>query len=187
MLSNYPAPWTFSNHTTRQSAAWTGHGSAIGSTITSASTRAWSWIISTWKTCSDWFSSKGKAKTGSHSSDDLSAALFRPKGADSGKPSSGNKRLESDVERKILLKAKSMGMLSYKFSSPSKRAVPDRIFIAKTVYGASVGWLEVKRPGEYPTPLQERELRIMRKQGCLVAWTDNLDDAIHFLKVLQAS
>ena len=84
-------------------------------------------------------------------------------------------------------RAKSMGMLSYKFASPSKRAVPDRIFIAKTIYGASVGWLEIKRPGEYPTPLQERELRIMRKQGCLVAWTDNLDDATHFLQVLQAS
>jgi hypothetical protein len=80
-----------------------------------------------------------------------------------------------------------MGCITYKFTSPAKRAVPDRIIIAPGLVEARVGFLEIKRPGEYPTPLQEREMRILRKQGCTVAWTDNLQDAIYFIQTLLSS
>jgi len=38
--------------------------------------------------------------------------------------------LEKQIESKIVKKAKELGFLTYKFSSPSNRGVPDRIFIS---------------------------------------------------------
>lgn len=112
---------------------------------------------------------------------------MRPKGAASGPPSLGRKRLESSIESKFQAKAKSLGFITYKFTSPSKRSVPDRIVICPDVAEAKVGWLELKRWKEKPTPSQEREMRILRKAGCLVAWADNYEDAIYFLEVLRSS
>jgi hypothetical protein len=40
--------------------------------------------------------------------------------------------LEKDLEKKIVIKAKKLGYLTYKFVSPSNRGVPDRIFISET-------------------------------------------------------
>ena len=40
--------------------------------------------------------------------------------------------LEKDLERKIVIKAKKLGYLTYKFVSPSNRGVPDRIFISES-------------------------------------------------------
>jgi hypothetical protein len=40
--------------------------------------------------------------------------------------------LEKDLEKKIVIKAKKLGYLTYKFASPSNRGVPDRIFISET-------------------------------------------------------
>ena len=38
--------------------------------------------------------------------------------------------LEKQIESKVVKKAKELGFLTYKFSSPSNRGVPDRIFIS---------------------------------------------------------
>ena len=37
---------------------------------------------------------------------------------------------EKQIESKVVKKAKELGFLTYKFSSPSNRGVPDRIFIS---------------------------------------------------------
>ncbi len=39
--------------------------------------------------------------------------------------------LEKDLEKKIVIKARKLGYLTYKFVSPSNRGVPDRIFISE--------------------------------------------------------
>jgi Holliday junction resolvase len=78
---------------------------------------------------------------------------------------------ESQLEAKIVAYAKSRGCLAYKFSSPARRGVPDRIIVAP---GGRILFLEVKREGERPTALQEREIRLLREQGCDAEWCDCL-------------
>lgn len=62
--------------------------------------------------------------------------------------------LERDIERAVCKYAEGCGMLQYKFTSPARAAVPDRMFI--TPYGG-VFFIEFKAPGKKATPQQERE------------------------------
>lgn len=73
--------------------------------------------------------------------------------------------LERDIEKRVCDYAKSLGMLVYKFTSPSRRSVPDRLFVLP---GGRVFWIEFKRAGCKPTPAQEVEIEKLRKQGAAV-------------------
>ena len=88
------------------------------------------------------------------------------------------KILEKDIERKIVAYAKSKGCLCYKFTSPAQRAVPDRVIV--TPHGV-VGFLEVKRPGNKPTPLQNHELEKLADQSCFAEWHDSVEGAKKFI------
>ena len=61
---------------------------------------------------------------------------------------------ESKIEKDCVTWAKAQGWLSYKFSSPSNRGVPDRIFLkrGKTVF------VEFKTPTGVISPLQVRQI-----------------------------
>lgn len=62
--------------------------------------------------------------------------------------------LERDIEKRVCDYAKSKGLLVYKFTSPNRAAVPDRMFVHPTGY---VCFIEFKREGAKPTAPQERE------------------------------
>lgn len=79
--------------------------------------------------------------------------------------------LEKDIEKRVCDYAKSLGMLCYKFTSPSRRSVPDRMFITKT---GVVFFIEFKRRGEKPTPSQEVEIAKIEKQGVKVFIVDDV-------------
>ena len=81
--------------------------------------------------------------------------------------------LERDLERKLGVYAKKRGCLYYKFTSPARRSVPDRMVVGPQ---GEIVFIELKAPGKKPTPLQLRELKILREQGCAAEWCDNLDD-----------
>ena len=86
---------------------------------------------------------------------------------------------ESSIEKKIVREAKARGYDVFKFTSPGRRGVPDRIFINQ--FGVTF-FIEVKRPGHEPTPLQKREiLRMSYRSRLLATWVDNVEDAIVFL------
>jgi len=70
--------------------------------------------------------------------------------------------LEKEIEAKVCEFAKSKGVLVYKFTSPSRAAVPDRLFIGP---GGRVWFCEFKRGGQKPTPSQSREHDKLRYQG----------------------
>lgn len=69
--------------------------------------------------------------------------------------------LESEIEKICCKWALSEGWISYKFVSPSKRGVPDRMFLrdGKTVF------VEFKRPGGIVSKIQEREIEKLRAQS----------------------
>ena len=81
------------------------------------------------------------------------------------------KQLESSVEAALVRYAAKRGVLTFKFSSPSHRGVPDRIFMAN----GNVLFLEVKRPGGEPTALQTYTMRAITNAGCLCRWVDNVE------------
>jgi hypothetical protein len=86
--------------------------------------------------------------------------------------------LEKDIEKAIGTYAKSKGCLYYKFTSPAMRAVPDRIIVTPT---GVVGFLEVKREGAKPTPLQMAEINKLAWHGANVAWVDSAANGKAFI------
>ena len=87
------------------------------------------------------------------------------------------KTRESAVEKQICDWAKAQGIRTYKFISPGRKGVPDRMFMKDGI----VSFLEIKRPGEKPTLLQCREIRMMLEQSVLAFWCDNAPQGIQIL------
>lgn len=79
--------------------------------------------------------------------------------------------LEKDIEKVVCAYAKSLDMLCYKFTSPSRRSVPDRMLVTS---GGIVWFIEFKRRGEKPTPAQTMEIEKLRKQKVPVFVIDNV-------------
>jgi len=73
--------------------------------------------------------------------------------------------LEKTIERHLVMAVKKLGGISYKFTSPGRRSVPDRICILP---GGTVVFVEVKAPGKKPTELQALEIKKIRGMGCQV-------------------
>jgi len=88
--------------------------------------------------------------------------------------------LETQIETKVSNYAKSKGCLSYKFSSPANRGVPDRIFILPN---GVVLFMELKAPGKTPTALQLKHAQEIRANGGNAVWVDNLEDAKSYIDI----
>ena len=79
--------------------------------------------------------------------------------------------LEKDIESKVCAYAKAQGCLCYKFTSPSRRSVPDRLFITPA---GTVFFIVFKRLGQKPTAAQEVEIEKILKQKVSVSVIDNV-------------
>ena len=86
--------------------------------------------------------------------------------------------LEKHIEAKVCDYAKQRGLLVYKFTSPARAAVPDRLFILP---GGRMFFCEFKREGQKPTPAQEREHKRLRAYGVSVWVIDNVDDGLRMI------
>ncbi len=62
--------------------------------------------------------------------------------------------LEKQIEQYLTRRAKEEGFLSYKFSSPGNRGVPDRILVGN----GSVYFVECKAPTGKLSPMQQRTI-----------------------------
>jgi len=80
--------------------------------------------------------------------------------------------LEKQIEAKVCDYAKSKGALVYKFTSPARAAVPDRLFIGPK---GRVWFVEFKREGQKPTPAQEREHTRLRGHSVSVFVIDDVE------------
>lgn len=68
---------------------------------------------------------------------------------------------EREIERYLVAECRRLGILCYKFVSPQRASVPDRILIANGL----VVFLELKAPGKLPTEAQEREMARIVEHG----------------------
>lgn len=81
--------------------------------------------------------------------------------------------LEKQIEGKVCDYAKAKGLLAYKFTSPARMAVPDRMFITPD---GRVFFCEFKAAGKKPTEAQAREHTRLRQHKMNVFVIDNVDE-----------
>jgi hypothetical protein len=80
---------------------------------------------------------------------------------------------EAKIERTVVQWAKELNVLTIKLNVRGQRGVPDRLFL----YDGRVLFLEFKRPGAVPTPIQRWELNNLRAHGFDAAVTDDIEQA----------
>jgi hypothetical protein len=81
--------------------------------------------------------------------------------------------LEKNIEKVVCEYARSrFGAKTYKFVSPQRRSVPDRIVVFP---GGRLIFIEFKAPGKRPTPMQTREIEQLQLLGQSVFIIDDVD------------
>ena len=86
--------------------------------------------------------------------------------------------LEKTIEKKVCDYAKSKGMLAYKFTSPARASVPDRLLI--TPSGVTF-FIEFKTKGKKPTAGQSREIARLEAQNVKVFVVDEVEYGKHII------
>lgn len=89
--------------------------------------------------------------------------------------------LEKQIEAKVCDYAKSKGLLAYKFTSPARAAVPDRMFITQD---GRVFFCEFKAAGKKPTDAQAREHQRLRQHKVNVFVIDSIDEGKVMIDVM---
>jgi len=92
-----------------------------------------------------------------------------------------NAKLERDIEAHLVEGIKRLGGVAYKFTSPGRRSVPDRICVLP---GGRIVFVELKAPGKKPTAGQAREHRRLMDLGCAVWVCDTIEKVDKLLKPL---
>jgi hypothetical protein len=87
--------------------------------------------------------------------------------------------MEKHLERKLIKAVKAAGGIAPKFTSPGTDGMPDRILLFP---GGRLAFVEVKRHGQKPTPLQMARHGMLRKLGFLVYV---LDDETQINQILE--
>lgn len=77
---------------------------------------------------------------------------------------------ESLIEKRLVTEVKKAGGIAYKFVSPGKRSVPDRIVLLP---GGRLVFVECKAPGKPPRADQTREHKRLRALGFTVVVLDS--------------
>ena len=90
--------------------------------------------------------------------------------------------LERDIENKVCRYAREKGWVAYKFTSPNRRNVPDRLFINPYGY---VAFIEFKAPGKKPTAGQLREIERLMGRNIDVFVVDNVEDGKRIVQQFQ--
>lgn len=85
-------------------------------------------------------------------------------------PSSQKSIRESAVERELIARVQAAGGQAYKFTSPGRRGVPDRVVLLP---GRAPEFVELKRKGQKAKPHQVREHERMRAAGAVVHIIDD--------------
>ena len=89
---------------------------------------------------------------------------------------------ERDIEKKLTKAVKAQGGMCPKLISPGMDGMPDRLVLMPQ---ARIGFVEVKRPGARPRPLQERRHAQLRSLGFLVLVLDDPEKIPEIVKEIQ--
>ncbi len=91
--------------------------------------------------------------------------------------------LESKIEETVCKYAQEKGFLTYKFTSPARRAVPDRMFIHPTGH---ICFVEFKASGKTATPQQAREHARLKGHNVQVFVVDSIEEGKFVIDLVRA-
>ena len=80
--------------------------------------------------------------------------------------------LEKKIEQEVCKYAKERGLDHYKFTSPNRVGVPDRMFVG---HHGHAFFIEFKQFGKTPTACQQREIDKLQNRGFPVYVVDNVE------------
>ena len=89
---------------------------------------------------------------------------------------------ESVIEIYLRNEIKKIGGEAYKFTSPARRAVPDRLCILPK--GLCI-FVECKAPGKVPTPAQEREMKKLTDKYHSVFVVDSKESVDTLIQIIK--
>ena len=90
--------------------------------------------------------------------------------------------LERDIETRVCKHAQKFGILTRKYTSPSHRSVPDRLFLFPT--GLAV-FIEFKQKGKRLTKGQAREFKKLTELGHYMYIVDDVAAGKHLVDTLM--
>lgn len=90
--------------------------------------------------------------------------------------------LEKKIETKLREEVKKQGGKAYKFVSPGNAGVPDRLVVLPD---GKIAFVEIKRKGAKPRPLQVNRIKELEKLGCLVVVIDCVEDIAPLLETIR--
>ena len=91
---------------------------------------------------------------------------------------------ESQIEAYLVAEVAKRGGVAEKFTSPSRRSVPDRLVQWDCPEGdGRVHFVECKATGEKPTVPQQRDHARRRKMGFTVVVVDSYESVDNYLEV----
>lgn len=85
---------------------------------------------------------------------------------------------ERDIEAYLVARCRHVGALCYKWTSPGRVGVPDRICVFPD---GRVVFVELKAPGRKPSPAQMREHARLREYGQKVVVVDSIEGVEHLM------
>lgn len=89
---------------------------------------------------------------------------------------------EASVEKFLREQIIKLGGEAYKFTSPGRRGVLDRLCVLP--HGV-IAFVEVKKPGKRPTDRQAREIQRLIKKGHIATFVDSTLSVLALVKQLQ--
>lgn len=90
-------------------------------------------------------------------------------------------QLEKSVENRLRQSCRRRGAIAYKFVSPGRRGVPDRLIVMP---GGRCVFVELKQEGRKPDVLQEREIERLRRLGAEVYVAAGAAEVVELLEHL---
>lgn len=92
--------------------------------------------------------------------------------------------LEREVEQALVHEVRKAGGIAPKFTSPGNAGMPDRLIILP---GGKFSFVELKRPGQKPRPLQVRQMDRLTQLGCMVRILDHPDQIQDLINEIRSA
>ena len=90
--------------------------------------------------------------------------------------------LEKQIESKVCRYARDRGMLGYKFTSPQRRSVPDRMFITPN---GKIFFIEFKAPGKTLSKAQELEHQRLKDYNVVVLVISDIENGYAAVRSME--
>lgn len=91
---------------------------------------------------------------------------------------------EKQIESYLVKRCKEQGWTALKYYNPNATGYPDRLVLLP---GARVLWVEVKRPGAYPTALQIVRMQDLCDFGHEATVVSSFDDVDHLIVLIKSA